>query len=323
MALKYIRLLIIISAILFVVVLCPVVFIAWLSANEYEPAPTEAVALSKSLPAMPVPGDPIELYSWNIGYASLDASQDFIMDGGKGVRPLTDRNVEENIWAIQAFISGSAPDIVFFQEVDTNSQRSYGVDQAGYFSGTWKGSSAFALNFSCKFVPFPVPRFIGKVESGLLTLNSYGAASAERISLPTSFTWPVRVAQLKRCLLVERLPVQGGEDGSSPELVLVNLHLEAYDSGGRAGKRRPGFYGNFLRPSMPGGITVLPAGTLIRVFPGRLNNSPFLTPKILFPGSLSPPSLEKAGSSRRTSRLPPPGCSISPMTETGNGTSFM
>lgn len=41
----------------------------------------------------------------------------------------------------------------------------------------------------------------------------------------------MRVANLKRCLLVERVPVEGTEK----ELVIINLHLEAYDDG--EGKR--------------------------------------------------------------------------------------
>ena len=50
---------------------------------------------------------------------------------------------------------------------------------------------------------------------------------ATRESLPVPFSWPVRVANLKRCLLIERVPVEG----TDKELVLINLHLEAYDDG--------------------------------------------------------------------------------------------
>ena len=82
------------------------------------------------------------------------------------------------------------------------------------------------MNYSSQYVPFPLPT-IGKVQSGLLTLSSFGALKAERIALTGTYTWPVRVAQLKRCLLVERVPLEG----SDKELVLINLHLEAYDDG--------------------------------------------------------------------------------------------
>ena len=71
------------------------------------------------------------------------------------------------------------------------------------------------MNYSSQYVPFPLPT-IGKVQSGLLTLSSFGALKAERIALTGTYTWPVRVAQLKRCLLVERVPLEG----SDKELVL-------------------------------------------------------------------------------------------------------
>jgi endonuclease/exonuclease/phosphatase family metal-dependent hydrolase len=76
------------------------------------------------------------------------------------------------------------------------------------------------------YVPYPLP-MIGHVESGLYTLSAAQARTAERISLPVPFSWPVRLVNLKRCLLVSRYPVKG----SDKELVLINLHLEAYDSG--------------------------------------------------------------------------------------------
>ena len=50
------------------------------------------------------------------------------------------------------------------------------------------------------------------------------------MSLPCPFSYPIRLANLKRCLLVNRIPIEG----SDKELVVINLHLEAYDDG--AGK---------------------------------------------------------------------------------------
>ena len=54
------------------------------------------------------------------------------------------------------------------------------------------------------------------------------------MQLPCPFSWPTRIANLKRCLLVERIPIAD----SDKELVLVNLHLEAYDDGEGKGKPR-------------------------------------------------------------------------------------
>ena len=268
----------------------------WLSSREYKPSDWERIPVFPQLSRGAVRFQPIELYSWNIGYASLDAKQDFFMDGGKGVRPASASIVEENMWAIQAYFSAAAPDIIFLQEVDVNSKRSYGINQAEYFSETWKGSSAFALNFKCPFVPVPFPQFIGRVESGLLTLNSYGG-TAERISLPSSFTWPERIAQLKRCLLIERIPVQekngnGSGNGSAPgtegasgaELVLVNFHLDAYDTGGIGRIEQTKILAEFLKAEYTKGNYIVAGGDFNQVFPALKDVFPIQQRETFTPG---------------------------------------
>ena len=79
--------------------------------------------------------------------------------------------------------------------------------------------------FKVEFFPIPVPPY-GHIDSGIATYSSYPTASATRVQLPCPFSWPIRTFNLKRCLLITRIPVEGGK-----ELVIVNLHLEAYDDG--------------------------------------------------------------------------------------------
>jgi len=227
----------------------------WIRDNEYKPANLETVPVSRSLAFKPLRGQPIELYSWNIDYASGLAME---------------RNVEENIWAIQAFISAAAGDIVFFQEVDVNARRTYRVDQAAYFSETWKGSSAFAFYAKCPFIPVPFPHFIGKLESGLLTLNSY-SSTAERISLPESSRWPERFARFNCCLLVERTPIQD----SDAELVLVNIYLDTLDSNDDDFKTRMRLLADFLKNEYVKGNYCIAGGDLIK---SGINETEFTSP---------------------------------------------
>ena len=67
----------------------------------------------------------------------------------------------------------------------------------------------------------------GKVDAGIATFSKYDMNDSERIQLPIPFSWPMKLFNLKRCLLVNRLPIEG----SDQELVIINLHLEAYDDG--------------------------------------------------------------------------------------------
>jgi len=148
------------------------------------------------------------------------------MDGGSKVRPDSKAAVEQNMAGISSIISEQNADVTFLQEVDLDSHRSYNVNELVYLNISTGLGSAFAYNYNVKYVPFPVPP-IGKVQSGVAVLTDLNVASASRISLPNPYKWPVRIGNLKRCLLEERIPVEGSER----ELVLLNLHLEAYDDG--------------------------------------------------------------------------------------------
>lgn len=217
---------VILLSILLTMLLIAAGFVIYLTAAEFKPEPVETLEIGGQAQKTLKAGETLSVLSYNIGYGSLDKTQDFFMDGGRNVRPETDENVRGNIAGIGKIIREANCDVQLLQEVDQRSKRSYFVDQTASLSNLTGGTSAFAVNYSSQYVPFPLPA-IGSVRSGLLTISAFGAKSAERIALTGTYAWPVRVAQLKRCLLVERVPLEG----SDRELVLVNLHLEAYDDG--------------------------------------------------------------------------------------------
>ena len=194
---------------------------------EYRPAGSEIIAQNSGAEAVLETGAPLTLVSWNCGYGALGDNADFFMDGGTSVYTANRQRVEENLAGISEELKKLNPDIAILQEVDINSSRSYGIDERPFIREAMPDASeSFAYNFKALFVPYPLPP-IGHVESGLYTLSRAEPRSAERISLPCPFSWPVRALNLKRGLLVSRFPIKD----SDRELVLVNLHLEAYDSG--------------------------------------------------------------------------------------------
>lgn len=217
----------VIGIILLVLVLLVVLVLAVLSVAEYRPAPSETVVADHPVTAVLEAGKPLSIVAWNCGYGALGDNADFFMDGGSSVYTADRPRVESNLQGITDTLSGLSPDIILLQEVDRNSSRSYGIDERTVLRRALPGASeAFACNFNSLYVPYPLPP-IGHVESGLFTLSRAEAASAERVSLPCPFSWPIRIVNLKRCLLVSRFPVKD----SGKELVVVNLHLEAYDNG--------------------------------------------------------------------------------------------
>ena len=209
-----------------VILLFAAAVIGALTIFEYRPADKESLDITGSSLKCPSPGDTITVEIWNVGYLALGASADFFMDGGHSVMAQTKSQVEENLSAARDEVSGGA-DIVLLQEVDKDATRSYHIDEVEEFESVRPDSSfVFATNFNVPFVPYPMPP-IGKVYGGLLTISDFEITSADRIKLPNPFSWPVRIANLKRCLLISRIPISD----SDHELVVINLHLEAYDDG--------------------------------------------------------------------------------------------
>ena len=264
--------------ILLIIVLAVGGLLGWLTATEFKPDAVETVeirSLGADSPA--IPSEDLHILSWNIGYAGLGKESDFFMDGGKNSRSADNATVNRYLNGIRDTILAESPDLVILQEVDTNSGRTYGIDET---TPLLLNNGAHALNYSCPFVPIPFPP-IGRVNSGLFTTTDYAIDHAERVSLPCPFSWPLRIANLKRCLLVSYLPIEGSEH----QLVLVNLHLEAYDDGeGKIAQTLQ--LRDFIDNEFKKGNYVIAGGDFNQAFPGSLNAFPILDPTLWTPGVL-------------------------------------
>ena len=269
---------------LLILVILAVSGVGWLTFAEYRPAETEQLTARTSSDALKTirTGEPLRLVSWNIGYAGLGKESDFFMDGGTHTASADADTVTRYLAGIDAFLAEEDADFTLLQEVDIDSSRTYGVDEASILA---RGESYHALNYSCAFVPYPWPP-IGRVHCGLFTDTAFHAASAERIALPCPFTWPVRVVNLKRCLLAERYPVEG----TDRELVLIDLHLEAYDDGeGKLAQTRQ--LSAFMENEYRKGNYVIAGGDFNQVFPGSLEVYPNTHPENWLPGVLEEDAL--------------------------------
>ncbi len=216
------RVLKVIGIILGIIILIPILFIVFLRIVMYDPKGTEAVGFTSGSTDIAA-GSDLSVLTFNVGYAGYNKDEDFFMDGGQGVLPESSDAVMTNLSGIASIINSEDCDIVFCQETDLDSRRSFHINEVAYLSSSTGMANAFACNYKVVFIPYPVPP-IGSVNSGITTYTNLKVANAERYALPDTAPWYMSMGYLKRCLLVERVPVAG----TDKDLVLINLHLEAY-----------------------------------------------------------------------------------------------
>lgn len=206
--------------------------------------------------------DNISLLSWNIGYAGLGGNETFFMDGGEGVLP-KENDVKENLEAIKSFIKEQNVDLFLLQEVDLNSTRTNGVNQYHQIKELKSDyDSTFAYNYKVSYVPYPWP-MLGHMESGLATFSRFDLDSANRYQFPGNYSWPKRLGFLDRCFAEHRIPILD----SDKDLIVINTHNSAYDSGGSLRKLQLDYLKNYMKSRYEEGNYIVIGGDWNHLLP--------------------------------------------------------
>ena len=233
-------------------------------------------------------GDTFTVMSWNIGYGALGDNADFFMDHGKMVQTADRNRVNKNLLGIRNEIDKVNPNIMFLQEVDVRSKRASHMNEYSAINNhLFDYSSSFATNFKVLYIPYPIPN-VGNVHSGIATFSKYKIDSSERVQLPRGFIWPISMFQMKRCLLISRLPIEN----SDKHLVLINLHLEAYDKGKGKEKQTQKLF-DILKEEAKGGNYVIAGGDFNQVFSSVDTSMYPVNKNVWKPGKIDVASYEK------------------------------
>lgn len=94
----------------------------------------------------------------------------------------------------------------------------------------------------------------GRVDSGMMSLSRYQVSSSLRRSLPISTHWLNKLFDLDRCIHILRLKIE------EKELVLINVHLSAYDKGGVYRKQQINLLNTILEDEQEKGNYVIVGG---------------------------------------------------------------
>ena len=159
----------------------------------------------------------------NIGFGAYTPDFSFFMDGGTESRAASRESVIACTEAALRQAGEADADLYLFQEVDTDSDRSYHVDQSALLAaGLPQYANVFAVNYHSSYLFYPFLDPHGASNSGLMTFSRFTVTSALRRSFPIA-TSLAKLLDLDRCYSVTRIPVEGGR-----ELVVYNVHSSAY-----------------------------------------------------------------------------------------------
>lgn len=223
-----------------------ILFLGIVTLTDYKPKAIEPVLVVNPQHEILLKHKPFSVTSFNIGYAGLDAAQDFFMDGGKNSRAASLAATKENLRGMTEVLQQLQSDIYLLQEVDIDSSRSYRVNQVDELANAFpQHSYTFAYNYKSIWVPVPLFKPMGKANSGLQSLHSFQITSQARLDLPGKESWPVQLFELDRAAVEHRIHV-----GDNQELVLLNIHLSAFDKGGIIRKQQLDFLNNYINEEL-------------------------------------------------------------------------
>jgi hypothetical protein len=245
-------------------VLLAVCLLLFFVITEYRPADSMRVAVEgRSARPFVRAGQTYSALTFDIGYAGLDETQDHFSEGGRRAAADSREAVEENLSAILD-VSGNGYDFLLLQEVDTNSRRSFGVDQRAALAKLLESYvSCFALDHKSPFVPLPLSQAMGRVESGLMSFSQFSVRDSTRVRFDGGASFPERLFVPSRCFLVLRTAVEGGG-----ELVLVNARFAPFGEDGAARDAQFAQMRSFLEAEAAQGHYVVVGADFSHLLPG-------------------------------------------------------
>ena len=203
----------------FVIIIAFFLFFFWASSatmdkNEY------AKLQTYSHPSTTDNDSIFSIVTYNIGYLSGMTNNLSVATP----KELFDKNLEKVLQETKIV----NPDIIAFQEIDYNASRSYAVNQQNEIAKLGYNYVAEAVNWDETYVPFPYwPPSVhfGKIVSGQSILSKYTLKDHKRIVLERVASSPF----YEDALYLDRLAQVATVTLNNQEVVLINVHLEAFD----------------------------------------------------------------------------------------------
>lgn len=170
------------------------------------------------------------IVTYNVGFGAYNHDFSFFMDGGKMSKAKDKETVLANTKGASDTLDAIDADFMFLQEVDVKATRSRKVDMLAAFDSEFAAfQRSFAYNYDSPFLFYPIFDPHGAVKSGIATFSRFRQSDPVRYRLTIDEGLFAKFFDLDRCIMTTYVEVEG----TDARLALINLHLSAYDEGGK------------------------------------------------------------------------------------------
>ena len=255
-------------------------YMAYMQIQYYRIEDHQAIATENNREEIIKPGTPYTVMTYNIGFGAYSDDYTFFMDTGEmldgtktagtSARAKSKEEALANTKGSIGLLEAENPDFIFVQEADEKATRSYGINQVELMKESFpEYASAFACNFHSAYLFYPFHEPHGSVQAGMLTFGKYQISESVRRQFPVDNSFITKFTDLDRCFMVSRVPVEDGK-----ELLLINLHLSAYDEGGKVRAKQLELLNQVLAEEKEKGNYVIAGGDFNHDIAGSIESFP-------------------------------------------------
>ena len=239
-------------------------FIIIIIMTSFNPSDETKLSINNNQVRISDSENPITIMTYNIGHGGLDSQRDSYEFGGSNVRARSEGSIEENLESIVNTIDNVNPHVFLLQEIDSNSRRSYNIDQLAYLNSKYPNYGySYGKNKVIRWLPLPVTRPLGNIESGIATFSKYNTLESIRYELPGSVSFIDGLFEYNWALTKSRF-----ETSTPGDLVVINVKLSAFNHGDFIRERQLEFLRNLIEREYRRGNYVIVGGDFSHNLPG-------------------------------------------------------
>jgi len=253
-----------ITIIFFIAIILFSIYVLYISITDYKPDEIILLPIYNNQAKTISKDEKLEITIFNLGYGGSGQVE-------RGFKALENKSgsskkedVIDNLEGIVNVIDEINPDFLLLQELDTNSCRSFRINQLSYLNDKYPNyCSVYGKNYDVTWVPFPFFKVQRKIESGISIFSKYFATDAYRYSLPGQEDGFHKFFDYDRSFVEMRFDLGNGQ-----ELVIINLHLSDFNDIGLERQHELRYLQDYLKEERAQGSYIIVGGDWNHNLPG-------------------------------------------------------